>query len=146
MKDVSLAIKAGERLAVVGLNGAGKSTFVKLLTRLYEPESGRILLNGTDIRTYDKQAYYGLFSIVFQDIRLFAFSVAENVAMREHCIRMRRCWYWMSLRRRSMLWPRKDSIGNLMRSSALKQPFTSPIVFRVLAFAIVSRCLTRVTL
>lgn len=52
-------------MAIVGLNGAGKSTFVKLMTRLYEPEKGRILLNGVDVRNYDKREYYRLFSVVF---------------------------------------------------------------------------------
>lgn len=84
LEKLSLRIGAGERLAVVGLNGAGKSTFVKLLTRLYEPESGRILLNGVDVRTYDKKEYYGLFSTVFQEIEMFAFTVAENVSMAEY--------------------------------------------------------------
>lgn len=84
LRNVSLQIRPGERLAIVGLNGAGKTTFVKLLTRLYEPNEGQILLNGVDIRTYDKQEYYKLFSIVFQEIKLFAFTVLENVAMKEH--------------------------------------------------------------
>ena len=82
LRDVSLSIEPGERLAVVGLNGAGKSTFVKLLTRLYEPESGRICLGGVDVRAYDRQAYWRLFSVVFQDLRVFAFTIAENVSVR----------------------------------------------------------------
>jgi len=82
LRDVSLRIPRGERLAVVGLNGAGKSTFVKLLTRLYEPATGRIRLGGVDVREYDRQAYWRLFSVVFQDLRVFAFTIAENVSMR----------------------------------------------------------------
>ena len=82
LRNVSLRIVPGERLAVVGLNGAGKSTFVKLLTRLYEPESGQIRLGGVDAREYDRQAYWRLFSVVFQDLRVFAFTIAENVSMR----------------------------------------------------------------
>ncbi|MCI8553674.1 MAG: ABC transporter ATP-binding protein [Clostridiales bacterium] len=81
LRHVSLTIRPQEKLAVVGLNGAGKSTFVKLLTRLYEPDEGCILLNGVDIRTYDREAYTRLFSAVFQEIETFAFTVAENVAM-----------------------------------------------------------------
>jgi ABC-type multidrug transport system fused ATPase/permease subunit len=84
LKDVSITINAGQRLAIVGLNGAGKSTFVKLMTRLYEPEEGRILLNGVDVRNYDKREYYRLFSVVFQEIQMFAFTVAENVSMSEY--------------------------------------------------------------
>ncbi len=82
LKNLSLTVKAGERLAVVGLNGAGKSTFIKLLLRLYEPSEGRILLNGTDIREYDKEEYYRIFGPVFQDVNLFAFPLAENVSMK----------------------------------------------------------------
>lgn len=83
LKNVNITLKAGERLAVVGLNGAGKSTFIKLLLRLYEPTEGKILLNGTDIRTFDKESYYAIFSPVFQDINLFAFPLSENVSMKE---------------------------------------------------------------
>lgn len=81
LKNLSLRLKAGERLAVVGLNGAGKSTFIKLLLRLYEPTEGEILLNGVDIREYSRQSYYRLFAPVFQDVELFAFPLAENVSM-----------------------------------------------------------------
>lgn len=81
LKNLSLTLKAGERLAVVGLNGAGKSTFIKLLLRLYEPTEGEILLNGTNIKKYSKRSYYSVFSPVFQDVELFAFPLAENVSM-----------------------------------------------------------------
>lgn len=83
LKDLSLTLDAGERLAVVGLNGAGKSTFIKLLCGLYVPTEGRILLNGIDIRRYDKREYYELFAPVFQNIELFAFRMGENVSMRD---------------------------------------------------------------
>lgn len=82
LKNLNLTLKAGERLAVVGLNGAGKSTFIKLLCGLYIPTEGRILLNGTDIRQYDKREYYKLFSPVFQNVELFAFPMDENVSMK----------------------------------------------------------------
>ncbi len=81
LKNLNLKLSSGERLAVVGLNGAGKSTFIKLLLRLYEPTEGRILLNGTDIQEYDKNSYYNLFAPVFQEVYLFAFPLAENVSM-----------------------------------------------------------------
>lgn len=81
LKNLSLTIKAGERLAVVGLNGAGKSTFIKLLLRLYEPTEGEILLNGVNIREYDKRSYFRVFSPVFQNVELFAFPLSENVSM-----------------------------------------------------------------
>ena len=82
LKGLNLTIKAGERLAVVGLNGAGKSTMIKLLLRLYEPTEGEILLNGVDIKKYNKQSYYRLFAPVFQDFSIFAFPINENVSMK----------------------------------------------------------------
>lgn len=81
LKNLNLSLKAGERLAVVGLNGAGKSTMIKLLLRLYEPTEGRILLNGTDIRNYRKKSYYQVFAPVFQTVELFAFPISQNVSM-----------------------------------------------------------------
>lgn len=81
LKNLNLTVKAGEKLAVVGLNGAGKSTFIKLLLRLYEPTEGRILLNGEDIKDYEINDYYGLFAPVFQDVNLFAFPLSENISM-----------------------------------------------------------------
>ena len=83
LKNLNLTLKNGERLAVVGLNGAGKSTMIKLLLRLYEPTEGRILLNGVDVREYNKQSYYEAFAPVFQQVELFAFPMEENVSMKE---------------------------------------------------------------
>lgn len=80
LKNVSFKLKTGRKLAIVGANGAGKTTFIKLLCRLYDPTEGEILLNGIDIRKYDYNEYIRLFSIVFQDYKIFSFSVAENVA------------------------------------------------------------------
>lgn len=80
LKNVSFRLKTGRKLAIVGANGAGKTTFIKLLCRLYDPTEGEILLNGIDIRKYDYEEYIRLFSIVFQDYKIFSFSVAENVA------------------------------------------------------------------
>lgn len=81
LKDLTLKLEPGERLAVVGLNGAGKTTFIKLLLRLYDPTEGRILLSGVDIRTYDRRSYYRLFAPLFQEVELFAFPLAENISM-----------------------------------------------------------------
>ncbi|HPL81018.1 MAG TPA: ABC transporter ATP-binding protein, partial [Anaerolineaceae bacterium] len=80
LRNVNVTLDMKKRHAVVGLNGAGKTTFVLLLCRLFDPTEGRVLLNGVDIRKYDYQEYLRLFSAVFQDFQLFAFSVAENVA------------------------------------------------------------------
>lgn len=81
LKNVSIIIKSGERLSIVGLNGAGKTTFIKLLTRLYEPTEGEILLDGINIKEYDYEEYMKLLSVVFQDFKLMAFSIKENVAL-----------------------------------------------------------------
>ena len=83
LRNVSLKIKAGERLAVVGLNGAGKTTFIKLLMRLYEPTEGAIILNGQDIRSWDLNSYFAIIAPVFQDVNLFAMTYKENVSMKE---------------------------------------------------------------
>lgn len=80
LRNVSLKFKVGERLAVVGQNGSGKTTMIKLLCRLYDPTEGEILLNGINIRKYNYQEYMSLFSVVFQDFRLLAFPLGENVA------------------------------------------------------------------
>ncbi len=80
LKNVSLKFRVGERLAVVGENGSGKTTFIKLLCRLYDPTEGEILLNGIDIRKYNYREYLNVFSVVFQDFQLLAVSLLENVA------------------------------------------------------------------
>lgn len=80
LRHVSLKFRIGEKLAVVGMNGSGKTTFIKLLCRLYDPTEGEILLNGVDIRKYNYQEYMSIFSVVFQDFLLFAFSLGQNVA------------------------------------------------------------------
>lgn len=79
LKDVSCRLNIRGRMALVGRNGAGKSTFIKLLCRLYEPTQGRITLNGVDIREYDEEEYRRLFGVVFQDFKLFSFPVWENI-------------------------------------------------------------------
>ncbi len=81
LEHLNLTVKAGERLAVVGLNGAGKTTFIKLLLRIYDVTDGQILMNGYDIRSFDKEEYYALFSPVFQNIEMFAFPICENISM-----------------------------------------------------------------
>lgn len=80
LKDFSICFRIGERLAVVGKNGSGKTTFIKLLCRLYDPTEGEILLNGINIQKYDYQEYLRLFSVVFQDFKIPAYPVGENVA------------------------------------------------------------------
>lgn len=77
---MNLTVKKGEKVAMVGLNGAGKTTLVKLMTGLLDPDEGRVLLNGTDIREFDRREYYGLFSAVFQHFNIMDITVAETVA------------------------------------------------------------------
>lgn len=81
LNKVNLTLTQGEHLSVVGLNGAGKTTFVKLLCRLYEPTEGEILLDGVNIKEYDYKEYMKLFAPVFQDFKLFSFSVKENILL-----------------------------------------------------------------
>ncbi|MBQ3095202.1 MAG: ABC transporter ATP-binding protein [Clostridia bacterium] len=83
LKNVSLRFRVGSRLAVVGENGSGKTTFIKLLCRLYDPTEGEILLNGIDIRKYDPEDYYRVFAVVFQDYSLPAFCLRQIVAAGE---------------------------------------------------------------
>ena len=85
LKDINVTIKAGEHVSLVGLNGAGKTTFIKLLTRLYRPSSGEILLNGININHLDEQLYQNLLAVVFQDFKTLAFSVKENICFSEAC-------------------------------------------------------------
>ncbi|MGN1148667.1 MAG: ABC transporter ATP-binding protein [Lachnospiraceae bacterium] len=82
LKNLNLTLEAGKKLAVVGLNGAGKTTFIKLLLRLYDVTEGEILCNGTDIRRFKREEYYRLFAPVFQNVELFAFPMSENVSMK----------------------------------------------------------------
>lgn len=82
LSHLNLTLRPGEKLAVVGLNGAGKTTMIKLLLRLYDPTEGCITLNGTDIRRFRRADYYRLFAPVFQNVEIFAFLMSENIAMK----------------------------------------------------------------
>lgn len=81
LKDINLKITSGEHLSVVGLNGAGKTTFIKLLCRLYDVTEGEILIDGINIKEYSEEEYRKLFAVVFQDFQLFAFSLRDNIAL-----------------------------------------------------------------
>lgn len=93
LDHVSMKFEIGEKMAVVGPNGAGKSTFIKLLCRLYDPTEGEILLNGINIQLYDYEQYLKIFSVVFQDYKLFSFSLAQNVAgaLQYDSLKLERC-------------------------------------------------------
>ncbi len=80
LRNLNMKFKVGSKLAVVGMNGSGKTTFIKLLCRLYDPTDGEILLNGIDIRKYNYLDYMMIFSVVFQDFALLSLTLGENVA------------------------------------------------------------------
>lgn len=93
LKNISLKINKGERLAVVGRNGSGKTTFIKLLCRLYDADKGTILVNGVDIRELSAECCRKLFSVVFQDFKLFSLSAADNLTAGEEpdTVRLKQC-------------------------------------------------------
>ena len=80
IRDLNLTVHPGEKLAVVGLNGAGKTTLVRLLCGLLDPTRGRVLLNGKDVRDFNRESYYALFSAVFQEFSVLDVTVAEQIA------------------------------------------------------------------
>jgi ATP-binding cassette, subfamily B, bacterial len=80
LKNLNLKLNIGQRMAVVGMNGSGKTTMIKLLCRLYDPTEGEITLNGINIKKYNYNEYMSIFSVVFQDFKLFSFSLGQNVA------------------------------------------------------------------
>jgi len=80
LENINLTVKAGEKLAIVGLNGAGKTTLVKLLCGFYDPTEGEVLLNGENIKQYNRRDYYLHFSAVFQEFSVLASTIGENVA------------------------------------------------------------------
>ena len=81
LRDVTLTVEPGQKIALVGYNGSGKTTLVKLLLRLYDPDSGKICYHGNDIRDYQVMAYRRSVGSVFQDFKIYAASLKENVLM-----------------------------------------------------------------
>ncbi|MBE5869442.1 MAG: ABC transporter ATP-binding protein [Lachnospiraceae bacterium] len=90
LSNVNLTLKPGEKLAIVGLNGAGKTTLIKLMCGFYDPTEGQVLLDGVDIRIYNRADYYKMFSAVFQNFSLLAETIAVNVAQKDDEIDMDR--------------------------------------------------------
>jgi len=80
LRNFSIKLNIGQKLAIVGMNGSGKTTMIKLLCRLYDPTEGEITLNGIDIKKYDYAEYISIFSVVFQDFKMFSFKLSENIA------------------------------------------------------------------
>lgn len=87
LKNINIKIKDGEHLAVVGRNGSGKTTFIKLMCRLYDVTDGEILINGVNIKEYTKDSMMNLYSVVFQDFKVFSTTVKENISANEKCDR-----------------------------------------------------------
>ncbi len=117
LQDVSFTLEPGEKTAIVGRNGSGKTTMIKLLCRLYDPTEGEILCNGVDIREYDVRAYRALLGVVFQDFRLFSFTLGQNVAASvevdrekaEACLVKAGLGDWLRREKRGLdTWLRKD--------------------------------------
>ncbi len=90
--NMNLTIHPGEKLAIVGLNGAGKTTLVKLLCGFLDPTQGRVLLNGQDVREFNRREYYSLFSAVFQEFSILDVTVAENVSQQAEGMDEERVW------------------------------------------------------
>lgn len=93
LEDVSFTMKKGEKVALVGINGAGKSTIVKLLCGFYQPDAGHIYVNGVDIRELDLKDYYGKMAVMFQNNFMYSYTIADNVCCspskdydRERCV------------------------------------------------------------
>ncbi len=117
LENLSFSLAAGKRLALVGINGAGKTTIVKLLTGLYRPDRGRILLNGEDYTQFSIADLQRLFAVVFQDVSPLAVTVAENVAAARDGInreRVRDCLNQVGL------WPKINQLPQGMDTVLLK--------------------------
>lgn len=96
-ENLNLIIHSGEKLAVVGLNGAGKTTLVKLLCGFYDPDEGKVTLNGIDIREFNRREYYGLLCALYQNFSVLNITIAENVAQTVHNIDERKVWECLEL-------------------------------------------------
>ena len=91
-KNLNLTIPKGQRLAIVGVNGAGKSTLVKLMTGLYKVDEGQILINGIPIENFDRKEVYSMFSVLFQEVNILAYTIEENVACKSSDLDRDRVW------------------------------------------------------
>lgn len=124
LENINLTLRPKEKLAVVGLNGAGKTTLIKLICGFFDPTDGQVLLNGKDIKGYNRRDYYKMFSAVFQDFSLLAGTIAANIAQTEEDIDMekvRKC---------------ADQAGLLTKIQALPEGFETYLNRRVYENAI----------
>ena len=120
LSNVNLTVNASEKIAIVGHNGAGKTTLIKLLQRLYDPNEGEILLNGENIKNYRLSSYRNLFGTVFQDYRLFATTVAENVMLRGNITDMDRVTVKDALER-SGIYSKVESLSKGVDSNVTRE-------------------------
>ncbi len=120
LSNVNLTVNVGEKVAIVGHNGAGKTTLIKLLQRLYDPSEGEILLNGENIKNYRLSSYRNLFGTVFQDYRLFAITVAENVMLRGDITNEDRATVRDALER-SGIYSKVESLSNGVDSNVTRE-------------------------
>ncbi|MCC8072627.1 MAG: ABC transporter ATP-binding protein/permease [Clostridiales bacterium] len=91
LKHIILKIRGGEKLAVVGRNGSGKTTFIKLLCRLYDVDEGEILINGVNVKEYTRESLNALYSVVFQDYKILSLTVADNISASDECDKAKLC-------------------------------------------------------
>ncbi len=125
IRNLNLKFVIGEKMAIVGKNGSGKTTFIKLLCRLYDVTEGCIKVNGIDIRKYNYAEYQRLFAVVFQDFRLFAFSVGENIAASKQVDRLRA----MDALKRAGLGERMEHLRDGLDTFIGKEIHTDGVVF-----------------
>lgn len=116
-KNLSFKINDGKKLAIVGVNGVGKTTLVKLISRLYKPTEGEILLNGINIWKFDAKEYYRILSVVLQNINVFAFTVAENIAL--SCEKLDENYIY-EVARKAGIKDKIDSLENGLNTNMLK--------------------------
>lgn len=111
LRNINIKIKNGEHLAVVGRNGSGKTTFIKLMCRLYDVTDGEILINGINIKDYTKESIIQLYSVVFQDFRIFSLPLNDNVcAGKEHDKdKLYNCLEQANIKERTESLPNKDN-------------------------------------
>ena len=126
LQNVDLIIHPGEKLAIVGLNGAGKTTLVKLLCGLFDPTEGRVLLNGKDIRDFNRKQYYDLFSAVFQEFSILDVTVAENIAQTTENIDTQKVRYCMEM---SGLSKAIDELPNGLDTHVGREVFIDGVLF-----------------
>ena len=113
LSDISITIPYGQKVTIIGDNGSGKSTFIKVLMGLYIPEKGNVVLNDINIQKYDYGKYVNLFSIVFQDFRIFEFSIADNIYLGTTISAEKEQLFWDSLKQSGLY----NRVKNLPREA-----------------------------